>query len=580
MGGRGWTRVGCALEGATRTQRLSPEAFSRLKKTCEDIANSGRVSVKSAEERFEHSLTQYPDPPSRLFDALMKVYADRGQWRPCMGLLERMKTMGVVAKVHTYSIAIHASRNRPNVAEHLFLKMKQSRVAPNVFTYTTLMKAISEDVPTKKDSKFGYSRSFSRVEQLWNEMTVDQNIQPSQHTYSVYLNACAKAGRPERAEAVFQDMVSRGNRPDQGTLSSLLALRVSTGSNFLPLLQTMRNLGYEVDEYTFATLARACVIARNATVAEGLFQQLKQPSVKAYGALLRCYVAAGDASGAENTVGRMMGSGIVINGFILATMAKLYVNTKSLEKLKKCFELAETKIGDCDVTTSIGTQLMTAMVEADRLSEAEELFETLLQKGLVDVVTFVVMIRAYARCSRFTEAENVLEKGRLRSDLGSQESLYNSLIAILVRAGDIERAKRVVDNARSVLRSPSYLFYSHLAKVHGASRDTDGLHQLMREVKEKRIVAGTGFYGTLIQQFASIGRYEDVELVMKESQLAGMCDKWLWRSLVRTYLDSGKISEAQNAFKRMRKAGYALDRDASVLLDDLRETMSRDVTLQ
>eukprot|EP00188_Purpureofilum_apyrenoidigerum_P000762 Plantae.Rhodophyta-Purpureofilum_apyrenoidigerum.ctg13686.p1 GENE.Plantae.Rhodophyta-Purpureofilum_apyrenoidigerum.ctg13686~~Plantae.Rhodophyta-Purpureofilum_apyrenoidigerum.ctg13686.p1 ORF type:complete len:581 (-),score=113.11 Plantae.Rhodophyta-Purpureofilum_apyrenoidigerum.ctg13686:198-1940(-) len=579
MSRRDWSRVGRVLKEKGRTLELSPATLAHVKQTCNDIVQEARISVRNAEERFERSVKQYSNPPSRLFDALMKVYADRGQYRPCLALLSRMKAQGVQPQVYTYSIAIHGCRNFPESAEHLFEDMKRIRVQPNVFTYTALMKALSEDKPSRKDSKFGLLQKFFRIEQLWHEMTVEQSIRPTQHTYSVYLNACARAGRSDKAEAVFQDMISRGERPDEGTVNSLLALRASTGSNFLPLLQTMTSLGHKVDEYTFAALAKACVAARNPTVAEGLFQQLKKPSVRAFGALLRCYTAAGDEVGAERVINRLLGAGLVINGYILATMAKLYMDMGLLDKLKKCFNLAETEIHDREVSMQIGTLLITALVGADRLSEAEDAFEELLQKDLVDVVSFVQMIKVFVKCHRLADAEALFEKACQRSDLGSRESLYNLLITGFLQAGDVERAEKLAESARKVLKTPSFVFYSHLAKVYGAKRDAKLLRELMKEVKDRGIPLGKGFFGTLIQQFGSLEQFEDVELVLKESQLAQMCDERLWRGVVRLYLCSGRILEAQDALKRMRKAGYVLDKHTPVSLDSIWETMSKDTTL-
>lgn len=98
-------------------------------------------------------------------------------------------------------INVHSENGNIERGEEILNMMRESGVAPNVRTYTTLMKAYI----ARKDLE-------SAERQLHNMM--DNGVKPDVVTFNSLIHAYTVAGDTDKAESFFGEMVDHGVYPD------------------------------------------------------------------------------------------------------------------------------------------------------------------------------------------------------------------------------------------------------------------------------------------------------------------------------------------------------------------------------
>ena len=147
-------------------------------------------------------------------------------------------------------------------------------VSPDAYSYTTTIQCWAKCSNTKKSSE---TSSPEKAQGILNRM-IERGIQPNKLTYTVLINAFSKAGQPERAEYVLQQMTSRSeHQPDTVVFSSIIDAwaRVSgenpeAASRALQILETMKRnakqgIGPTATTYTSVLSALAKSRTRDAS---------------------------------------------------------------------------------------------------------------------------------------------------------------------------------------------------------------------------------------------------------------------------------------------------------------------------
>lgn len=148
-------------------------------------------------------------------------------------------------------IDVAARCKRPQDAERLLEEMRGNGLAPNIITYTALVKA------------FASAGQVDKARAAFEEMRptmADASTQGKQMAYQVVLAAVARAGDYAAAREIFEDMQQAGVPPDRGHYHSLLAAcaRNGDGETALGIFRFMRTAGLSPDVQTYTALTSCC----------------------------------------------------------------------------------------------------------------------------------------------------------------------------------------------------------------------------------------------------------------------------------------------------------------------------------
>ncbi|KAL0453419.1 UNVERIFIED_CONTAM: Pentatricopeptide repeat-containing protein, chloroplastic, partial [Sesamum latifolium] len=227
--------------------------------------------------------------------------------------------------------------------------------------------------------------------------------------WTTILHAYSRSGKYEKAIALFDFMKCRGSCPTLVTYNVMLDVYGKKGRSWdkvLELLDEMRSVGLEFDEFTCSTVISACGREGLLEEAKSFFDGLKLngyvPGTVTYNALLQVYGKAG-------------------------------IYNEALSVLKEMEEK------NCPPDSVTYNELVAAYVRAGFLEEGAALIGTMTQKGIMpNAVTYTTVIDAYGKAGKEDKALNLLEQMK-KSGCVPNVCTYNSILGMLGKKSRIER---------------------------------------------------------------------------------------------------------------------------------------------
>ena len=186
------------------------------------------------------------------YGQLLSLYANLGDGKAALALLEEMAEKGVAGNAFTYTSAIDACERARLVGEtdRLLKEMKERGVAPTVVTYNTIIARRAERADTWHEALD------------WLAKLEASGIQPLRSSYAAALNACERA---EEWELVVELTERAGPLADASMWTRHLAALTKL-EQYDEVLQSFRALRDEqtvpLDEVLYTLALKACALGR------------------------------------------------------------------------------------------------------------------------------------------------------------------------------------------------------------------------------------------------------------------------------------------------------------------------------
>merc|ERR1719421_1385040 len=195
-------------------------------------------------------------------------------------------------------IDANARTGRMDRAEELFKEMEQDGVAPDIITFSTLVKGYCQ---------YGdIDKGFAVLKQ----MTTAGKHEPDEILYNSLLDGCAKQHRVDDALALVEDMHKNHVRPSNFTLSILVKLLGRSrrlNQAFTTVEDTCKRFDLQANIHVYTCLLYACFQNRQLPRALKLHDSMiteagVEPDAKTYAVLARGCVQAGSLDKAANVI--------------------------------------------------------------------------------------------------------------------------------------------------------------------------------------------------------------------------------------------------------------------------------------
>lgn len=147
-------------------------------------------------------------------------------------------------------------------AKHIINFMRHYQIAPDICTYTQLLRLSGRTSPSFDDANMNtiYTEiSTGRaIRQIWN--LVVNKLQPDLTFYNALIDAFVRIGDIDGAQEAFDSLASHSLEPDMISYNSLMHGYARHGdlSNCLALMEKMRENGIRMDERTYCIGIVAC----------------------------------------------------------------------------------------------------------------------------------------------------------------------------------------------------------------------------------------------------------------------------------------------------------------------------------
>ncbi|KAG6671797.1 hypothetical protein I3842_16G022900 [Carya illinoinensis] len=187
-----------------------------------------------------------------------------------------------------------------------------------------------------------------------------------------------------------------------------------------------------------------------------------------------------------------------------------------------------------------------------------DLVNTMKNMGMLNVETFCIMMRKYARSQKVEEAVytfNVMEKYNIPPNLAA----FNGLLSALCKSKNIRKAQEIFDSMKDRF-VPDSKTYSILLEGWGKAPNLPKAREIFREMVDVGCNPDIVTYGIMVDVLCKAGRVDEaVGIVKNMDTCACKPTSLIYTVLIHTYGIEDRIEDAVDTFLEMERNGIKPD---------------------
>ncbi|XP_077240068.1 tetratricopeptide repeat (TPR)-like superfamily protein [Tasmannia lanceolata] len=187
-----------------------------------------------------------------------------------------------------------------------------------------------------------------------------------------------------------------------------------------------------------------------------------------------------------------------------------------------------------------------------------DLVKSMGSKGILNIETFGVIMRKYARAQKVEEAVytfNVMDKFGVTPNLDA----FNSLLSALCKSKNVRKAQEIFDCMKDRF-IPNSKTYSILLEGWGKDPNLPKAREVFRVMVDSGCDPDIVTYGIMVDLLCKAGRVEEAIGVVRDMDSMGCRPtSFIYSVLVHTYGSEKRIRDAINTFLEMERNGIKAD---------------------
>ncbi|KAE8728339.1 Pentatricopeptide repeat-containing protein [Hibiscus syriacus] len=186
------------------------------------------------------------------------------------------------------------------------------------------------------------------------------------------------------------------------------------------------------------------------------------------------------------------------------------------------------------------------------------LVNAMKSKSMLNVETFCIIIRKYARVQKVEEAIytfNVMEKYGVLPNLAA----FNALLSTLCKTKNVRKAQEIFDEKKERF-VPDTKTYSILLEGWGRAPNLPKAREIYREMIDMGCVPDIVTYGIMVDVLCKAGSVDEAIAIVREMDSNGCRPTlFIYSVLVHTYGIENRIEDAIDVFLGMERNGIKAD---------------------
>ncbi|KAL0380048.1 UNVERIFIED_CONTAM: Pentatricopeptide repeat-containing protein [Sesamum angustifolium] len=344
--------------------------------------------ISSAEKYF----MKLPDAlkDKRIYGSLLNAYVRARMREKAESLMDKMRDRSYASHALPFNVMMTLYMNLKDheKIESLISEMKEKNIALDIYTYNIWL------------SSRGSQGSLERMEQVFEQMQLDETINPNWTTFSTMATMYIKLGHLEKAEDCLKKIESRITGRDRMPYHYLISLYGSAGNKeevyrvwnaYKASFFNIPNLGYH-------TVISALVRINDIDGAEKIYDEwLSLKSVydpRVGNLLLSSYVRKGLSQKAETFFDQMIEVGGKPNSMTWEILAEDHIRNRRITDALSCLKNAASAEGSKTwrpKPINVSSILKISEQESDTATK-DALLEILRQTGGLDDVSYMSYI--------------------------------------------------------------------------------------------------------------------------------------------------------------------------------------------
>lgn len=186
------------------------------------------------------------------------------------------------------------------------------------------------------------------------------------------------------------------------------------------------------------------------------------------------------------------------------------------------------------------------------------LVNAMRSKGMLNIETFCIIMRKYARAHKVDEAIyafNVMEKYGLTPNLAA----FNGLLGALCKAKNVRKAQEIFDQMKGRFE-PDTKTFSILLEGWGRAPNLLRARAIFKEMADGACPLDIVTYSIMVDILCKTGRVDEAVGIVRSMNARGYRPtSFIYTILVHTYGDENRIEDAIDTFQVMINSGVLAD---------------------
>lgn len=187
-----------------------------------------------------------------------------------------------------------------------------------------------------------------------------------------------------------------------------------------------------------------------------------------------------------------------------------------------------------------------------------DLVNSMRSKGMLNIETFCIIMRKYARAQKVNEAVytfNVMKKYDVPPNLAA----FNGLLSALCKSKNVRKAQEIFDDMKNQF-CPDSKTYSILIEGWGRAPNLPKAREIFNVMVDSGCQPDIVTYGIMVDILCKAGRTDEAVEVINEMEFSGcQSTSFIYSVLIHTYGIENRIEDAIDMFLQMERNGVKLD---------------------
>ncbi|XP_078447945.1 pentatricopeptide repeat (PPR-like) superfamily protein [Wolffia australiana] len=372
---------------------------------------------------------------------------------------------------------------------------------------------------------------------------------PDPAAFCAAMDAHRRLGDPDQVLALFLELESAGGLTARAYAVLCDALgRSGRAFEALRRFREMAERGFPPDAAAYSSLIGAFAMAKEAEIAEDLFQEARAGGLAADpGLFLRLVLMHVETGALDKTlaaVRAMRELDLRVSDCVFSAVVNGHAKKLGLRAAVRAFEELTAMgcaPGQVGYASAVGVYARLGLLPA-----AEALFQEMTGRGFDRcVVAYATMISAYGKAGKLREAGRLLAAMK---EKGCEPNawVYNALIDAHGRAGDLRRVERLWKEMRRRRVAADRVSYTAMIGAYARAGELGACARLYEELRLSGAALDRAVAGIMVGVFARGGRVDELVRLLQEAKAEGLrLDERLHGSAVCALRDAGLEAQAR-----------------------------------
>ncbi|KAI5080288.1 hypothetical protein GOP47_0005767 [Adiantum capillus-veneris] len=278
--------------------------------------------------------------------------------------------------------------------------------------------------------------------------------------------------------------------------------------------------------------------------AAAVFQNLQEPTVFAWSAIISAHMKHGQHEGALTYYQRMQQSSVQPDGHVFVATIKACTNLK--DTIAGRLLHGHVLNRSLEPHTVIANSLIDMYTKCGSMEDAFTVFNRMQKRDVISYNSFIAGLVHHRQCK---QASNIVEQ-MVSHGVEPNNITWNTILSGYAQSGDVELALKIFGDMQERKKRPDLFTFASAFKACASKGALDEGKWIHGQLIESSIDLDMHVHNALVDMYIKCERMEDA---YKEIQNLPARDVVTWTSMITGYAQLGRVNDAIKMLREMHQ---------------------------